>query len=92
LQGLDGEWLAMARAMTTAPLRGKKVGKHPTDRGKTGTQRHVRTAGHGVPIGLAVDGAHRHDGQMARATSASLAVERPDAPPDAPQGLGLETG
>jgi len=44
---------------------GKKVGKHPTDRGKTGTKRHMLTDGHGVPLGMAVDDAHRHDFKMA---------------------------
>jgi hypothetical protein len=57
-----------------------------------GTQRSVLTDGRGVPLGLAVDGAHRHDGKMARATIASLAAERPDATPEAPQGLCLEQG
>jgi hypothetical protein len=34
LQGLDWERLAMDGAMTKAPLGGKQVGNHPTDRGK----------------------------------------------------------
>ena len=74
------------------PLGGKKVGKNPTDRGKTGTKRSVLTDGQGVPLGRAVDGAHRNACKMTRATLESLAVERPDAPPEAPQGLGLDKG
>jgi putative transposase len=74
------------------PLGGKKVGKHPTDRGKTGTKRSVLTDGKGVPMGLAVDGAHRNDFTMARETIESIAVERPDPPPDTPQGLCLDKG
>jgi transposase len=85
LQGIDGQWLAMDGAMTQAPLGGKKVGKNPTDRGKSGTKRSILTDGEGVPIGLAVDGAHRHDCKMARATSERIAVERPDPTPPAPQ-------
>ena len=92
LRGLAWEWLAMDGAMTQAPLGGKKVGKNPTDRGKTGTKRSVLTDGQGVPLGRAVDGAHRNACKMTRATLERLAVERPDATPEAPQGLGLDTG
>jgi putative transposase len=68
------------------------VGKNPTDRGKSGTKRSILTDGSGVPIGLAVDGANRNDFKMARATIASIAAERPDPTPDAPQGLCLDKG
>src|SRR5262245_55514515 len=87
LQGIDWEWLAMDGAMTKAPLGGKKVGKNPTDRGKTGTKRSLLTDGGGVPIGLAVDGANRNDFKMARETIESIAVERPDVTPEAPQAV-----
>jgi hypothetical protein len=73
-------------------LGGKKVGKNPTDRGKIGTKRSVLTDGRGVPIGLAVDGANRHDCKLTRETIESLAVARPDATPDAPQGMCLDKG
>jgi putative transposase len=68
------------------------VGKNPTDRGKIGTKRSVRTAGRGVPLGLAVDGANRNDFKRTRETIESIAVERPDTTPDAPQGIGLDKG
>jgi putative transposase len=73
-------------------LGGKKVGRHPTDRGKLGTKRSILTAGRGVPIGLAVEGAHRHDFKMTRETIENLAVERPDPTVDTPQGMCLDTG
>jgi hypothetical protein len=41
-----------------SPPWGKKVGKHRTDRGKSGTKRSVLTDSGGVPIGLVVDGAN----------------------------------
>jgi putative transposase len=68
------------------------VGKNPTDRGKSGTKRSLLTDGGGIPIGLAVDGAHRNDFKMARETIENIAVERPDATADAPQGLCLDKG
>src|SRR5262249_6645417 len=74
------------------PSGGKKVGKNPTDRGKSGPKRSLLTDGRGVPIGLAVDGANRNDFKMARETVENIAVERPDPTPDAPQGLCLDKG
>lgn len=68
------------------------MGKNPTDRGKIGTKRRLLTDGRGVPIGLAVDGANRHDVKLTRETIESLAVERPEATPDAPQGRCLDKG
>ena len=82
----------MDGTMTKAPLGGKKVGKNPTDRGKSGTKRSILTDGSGVPIGLAVDGANRNDFKMARETIESIAVERPDPTPDTPQGMCLDKG
>jgi len=52
----------------------------------------VLTDGGGVPIGLAVEGAHRHDFKMVRETIASLPVARPEATPDTPQGMCLDQG
>lgn len=45
-----------------------------------------------MPLGLAVDGAHRHEFTLTRETIERRAVERPDATPDAPQGLCLDKG
>ncbi len=45
-----------------------------------------------MPIGLAVDGANRHDMKLVRATIDSLVVERPEPTDDAPQGLCLDKG
>jgi putative transposase len=68
------------------------VGKNPTDRGKSGTKRSVLTDGGGVPIGLAVEGAHRNDFKMARATLTSIPIERPEPTPEKPQGVCLDKG
>jgi putative transposase len=92
LQGIDWAWLAMDGAMTKAPLGGEAVGKNPTDRGKIGTKRSVLTDGGGVPLGLAVEGANRHDFKMARETIESIPVERPEPSPATPQGMCLDKG
>lgn len=73
-------------------MGGKTVGKHPTDRGKIGTKRRVRTDGGGGPIGLAVAGANRHDCKMVAETLTSIPVERPAPTLEPPQGLCLDTG
>lgn len=71
---------------------GEKTGKNPTDRGKQGVKRSLLTEAKGVPVGLAVDGANRHDFKMMRDTLESLAVERPEPTTRKPQGLCLDKG
>ena len=50
------------------------------------------TEGQGIPIGLAIDGANRHDMKLVRATLESLVVARPQPTEDAPQGMCLDKG
>ena len=45
-----------------------------------------------MPIGLAVDGANRHDMKLVRPTLDSLVVERPEPTEDAPHGMCLDKG
>lgn len=71
---------------------GGKTGPNPTDRGKCGTKRSVLTEGAGIPVGLVVAGANRNDFKLARATLASIPIERPEPRPEAPQGLCLDKG
>jgi transposase len=46
----------------------------------------------GIPVGLAVDGANRHDMKLVAATLASIPVDRPQPAATAPQGLCLDKG
>lgn len=50
------------------------------------------TEGHGIPVGLAIDGANRHDMKLARETLENIQVERPEPTPQKPQGLCLDKG
>jgi len=59
--GLDFEGQSLGGCMTKAPLGGEATGPNPTDRGKKGTKRHLLTEAAGLPIGLIVTGANRHD-------------------------------
>ncbi len=73
-------------------MGGKKTGPNPTDRGKDGVKRSLLTEGHGVPIGLAIDGANRHDMKLVRTTLQSIVVERPVPTVEQPQGMCLDKG
>lgn len=55
-------------------------------------KRSVLTEGHGVPVGVAVAGANRHDMKLVRETIESLVVERPLATEEEPQGMCLDKG
>jgi transposase len=43
-------------------------------------------------VGLAIDGANRHDMKLVQATLESIPVARPEPTPDAPQGMCLDKG
>jgi len=90
--GIDWEWQAMDGALTKAPLGGESTGRNPTDRGKGGVKRSLLTEGRGVPVGLSVDGANRHDMKLVDRTLASIPVERPTPTPEEPQQLSLDKG
>ena len=92
LCGIDWDWLSMDGAMTKAPLGGGETGPNPTDRGKSGVKRSVLTEGHGVPIGLKIEGANRHDMKLTRPTIESIIIERPELTKEHPQGMCLDKG
>jgi transposase len=48
--------------------------------------------GGGLPIGVAVDGANRHDMKLVRQTVESIPIERPEPHPEHPQNLCLDAG
>jgi len=50
------------------------------------------TEGHGVPLGLAVDGANRHDMKLVRSTIDSIVGPRPEPTDAQPQGMCLDKG
>jgi putative transposase len=91
-KGIDWEWLAMDRGMTKAPLGGGNMGARIRPTGQDWHQAHVLTDGGGVPVGLAVEGANRHDFKTVRETIESIPIVRPEPSPDNPQGMCLDTG
>jgi putative transposase len=75
LKKIDWRWLALDGATTKAPLGGGATGPNPTDRAKKGTKRSLLTDAKGMPVGLAVEGANRHDMKMVEATLQSIPPE-----------------
>src|SRR5581483_9589186 len=92
LRGIEWDWLALDGEMTKAPLGGEQTGPNPTDRGKSGAKRSLLTDGQGVPIGLAIDGANRHDMKLVRPTLESIVAERPEPSEGHEQGVCLDKG
>jgi putative transposase len=56
------------------PLGAECSGANPTDRAKRGVKRSLLVEGHGVPVGLALEGANRHDCKLVVATLRSVPV------------------
>lgn len=91
-QGLCFVWQALDGAMTKAPLGGEATGPNPTDRGKLGTKRHILVEGHGLPIGLVVTGANRHDMTQVEAVLASMPIAPPLSTVEHPQHFCADKG
>lgn len=55
-------------------------------------KRSVLTEGRGIPIGVAVDGANRHDSKLVEATLESMVTHRPSPTERSPQHICLDKG
>ncbi|GAA1866458.1 IS5 family transposase [Brevibacterium marinum] len=66
--GLDLTHLSVDGCCVKAPCGGDNTGPNPTDRGKSGQKRSVLVEGHGLPIGVVLAGANRHDSPLLRPT------------------------
>ena len=89
-KGIGWRWQALDGALTKAPLGGKRSGPNPTDRAKRGVKRSLLTEAKGLPIGLTIAGANRHDSQLVRATLESVPIRRPKPTRKKPQHLLLD--
>ena len=70
----------------------KSTGPNPTDRAKSGTKRSILVDGKGVPLGVCVDGANRHDMKMTKATLQSIVIYRPDPTIRSKQHMCMDRG
>lgn len=62
--GLGLEDLCVDGCIVKAPCGGQAAGPSPVDRGKQGTKRSVMVEGHGIPVGVQVAPANRHDSPL----------------------------
>ena len=53
------------------------TGPNPTDRGKSGTKRHVLVDQKGIPLSVTITGANIHDMKASTDTLDKIVVERP---------------
>jgi transposase len=90
LKGIEWEWQTVDGAMTKAPFGGAATGANPTDRGKKGTKRSLRTDGQGIPLAIVVAGANRHDKVLLEATLDAEIVPRPEPSEEARQHLAMD--
>ena len=65
---------------------------NPTDRGKRGVKRSLLVEGKGVPVGVAVDGANRHDSKLVERTLESIPIRRPKPTNKRRQHMCLDKG
>ncbi len=66
--GLDLCDVAVDGCIVKAPCGGEAAGRSPVDRGKQGTKRSLLVDGNGIPLGVVVSSANRHDSPLLRPT------------------------
>lgn len=66
--GLDLEHLTVDECCVKAPCGEENTGPNPTDRGKSGQKRSVFTHGNGLPTGVVLAGANRHNSPLLEPT------------------------
>jgi putative transposase len=76
---------------------GEKTGPNPTDRAKGGVKRSLLTEARGIPVGLVLEGANRHDMKLTESTLTSLppateAARQAHLVAGGEQGLCLDAG
>jgi putative transposase len=67
-------------------------GRQSHRQSQKGAKRSLLCEGAGVPVGLAHDGANRHDQRLFEPTLNSIPIQRPEPRPEQPQGLCLDRG
>jgi len=80
--GLELHDVAVDACITKAPCGGQCAGPSPVDRRKGGLKRSVATEDHGIPLGLAAAGAHRHDSPLLAPTLAAATRQLAGLLPD----------
>lgn len=90
--GLDFQWQSLDGCITKAPLGGEATGANPTDRGKSGTKRHLLTEATGLPTSVVVTGANRHDKTQVEAVFEAMPLLPPCPTLEDPQHFCADRG
>jgi hypothetical protein len=80
------------RGHDQGPARRRRDRSESHRSSQKGAKRSLLTEACGVPIGIAQDGANRHDKRLLEQTLASVPLARPIPDEDHPQGLCLDRG
>jgi len=92
LRGIDWDWLSMDGAITKAPLGREKTGREPHRSWQERREAQRPDRRHGVPIGLTIEVAQRHDMKLEQPTIEGIILERPEPTEEQPQGMCLDKG
>jgi hypothetical protein len=80
--GLDLDDVTVDGSLHKAPYGGEGTGPNPTDRVKLGWKWSVASERHGIPLGWAIDGAHRNDVRLLEPTLDTIDLRFTVACPD----------
>jgi putative transposase len=96
--GIEWQWQSADGCIVKAPLgkrtaegQAQATGASPTDRGKSGSKRHLLTDGKGIPLAVVLSGANRHDMKKLADLLDAKVVEAP-SPQEVEQHLCLDRG
>ena len=92
LRGIQWTWQSVDSKSVPAPLGGEDTGPNPTDRGKSGSKRHLLVDGRGTPLSAVVTGANDTDMKTNPAVLDEVVIERPQSTPEQPQHLCEDKG
>jgi putative transposase len=90
--GIAWGWQALDSATIKAPRGGSKTGKNPTDRGKSGSKRHVLVDQRGAPLAAEISGANTHDMKMTLQTVDNVVLEMTDKQRTDPKNICCDKG
>jgi putative transposase len=89
LTGNGNRWMVLLQRHL---LGEKGTGPNPTDRAKCGTKRSVLVDGKGVPLGVVVSGANKHDMKLTKTTLQNVVIDKPEPTIKSKQHICLDRG
>jgi len=91
-RGIAWRWQSVDSKAVPAPLGGAETGPNPTDRGKSGSKRHLLVDGRGAPLAAVTTGANATDMKTNPSVLDGIVVARPQPTVQRPQHLCEDKG